>query len=124
VKDDEVYSEKGRKVSLYSIAKKMILIIPKGVDWKDSIKKIVPVFILGTLATIGTYVYEHWYSITEQNIFVEDFALQIESEVVTKSFESDAISITKNTEYWPYILGVTLLVILIILIIELWRKRK
>ena len=126
VKEDEVWSDKGRKVSLYSIAKKMILIIPKGFDWKDSLKKILPVFLLGTLATIGTWIYETMYKIPTRH--VSEFQLTVDESIV-KSGEAvlltnDAIEVTKSTNYWPYVLGVTLLITLIIFIIELWRSRK
>ena len=126
VKEDEVWSDKGRKVSLYSIAKKMILIVPKGFDWKDSLKKILPVFLLGTLATVGTWIYEKFYLVSRA-VVTEDYAILADEEV-TKEFllesTNDAISLTQNTNYWPYVLGVTLFITLIILIIELWRNRK
>ena len=126
VKEDEVWSDKGRKVSLYSIAKKMILIVPKGFDWKDSLKKILPVFLLGTLATVGTWIYEKFYLVSRA-VVTEDYAI-LADEVVTKEFllesTNDAISLTQNTNYWPYVLGVTLFITLIILITELWRNRK
>ena len=126
IKEEEVWSDKGRKVSLYSIAKKMILIIPKGFDWKDSLKKILPVFLLGTLATIGTWIYETMYKIPTRH--VSEFQLTVDESIV-KSGEAvlltnDAIEVTKSTNYWPYVLGVTLLITLIIFIIELWRSRK
>ena len=126
IKEEEVWSDKGRKVSLYSIAKKMILIVPKGFDWKDSLKKILPVFLLGTLATFGTWIYEKFYLVSRA-VVIEDSAI-LADEVVTKEFllesTNDAISLTQNTNYWPYVLGVTLFITLIILIIELWRNRK
>ena len=126
VKEDEVWSDKGRKVSLYSIAKKMILIVPKGFDWKNSLKKILPVFLLGTLATVGTWIYEKFYLVSRA-VVTEDYAILADEEV-TKEFllesTNDAISLTQNTNYWPYVLGVTLFITLIILITELWRNRK
>ena len=126
IKEDEVWSDKGRKVSLYSIAKKMILIVPKGFDWKDSLKKILPVFLLGTLATVVTWIYEKFYLVSRA-VVTEDYAILADEEV-TKEFllesSNDAISLTQNTNYWPYVLGVTLFITLIILIIELWRNRK
>jgi len=126
IKEEEVWSDKGRKVSLYSIAKKMILIVPKGFDWKDSLKKILPIFLLGTLATFGTWIYEKFYLVSRA-VVTEDSAI-LADEVVTKEFllesTNDAISLTQNTNYWPYVLGVTLFITLIILIIELWRNRK
>ncbi|MBS3064538.1 MAG: helix-turn-helix transcriptional regulator [DPANN group archaeon] len=126
IKEEEVWSDKGRKVSLYSIAKKMILIVPKGFDWKDSLKKILPIFLLGTLATFGTWIYEKFYLVSRA-VVTEDYAI-LADEVVTKEFllesTNDAISLTQNTNYWPYVLGVTLFITLIILIIELWRNRK
>jgi len=126
IKEEEVWSDKGRKVSLYSIAKKMILIVPKGFDWKDSLKKILPIFLLGTLATFGTWIYEKFYLVSRA-VVTEDYAILADEEV-TKEFllesTNDAISLTQNTNYWPYVLGVTLFITLIILIIELWRNRK
>ena len=124
VKEDEVWSDKGRKVSLYSIAKKMILIVPKGFDWKDSLKKILPVFLLGTFATVGTWIYEKFYLVSRAVVTESDLLL---SEFASKNVDgsaSEVISLTQNTNYWPYVLGVTLFITLIILIIELWRNRK
>ena len=126
VKEDEVWSDKGRKVSLYSIAKKMILIVPKGFDWKNSLKKILPVFLLGTLATVGTWIYEKFYLVSRA-VVTEDYAILADEEVTKEILlesTNDAISLTQNTNYWPYVLGVTLFITLIILIIELWRNRK
>jgi len=126
VKEDEVWSDKGRKVSLYSIAKKMILIVPKGFDWKNSLKKILPVFLLGTLATVGTWIYEKFYLVSRA-VVTEDYAILADEEVTKEILlesTNDAISLTQNTNYWPYVLGVTLFITLIILITELWRNRK
>ncbi len=126
IKEDEVWSDKGRKVSLYSIAKKMILIVPKGFDWKDSLKKILPVFLLGTLATIGTYVYEKMNKagVKAMDITMADQANSFVEDGVVEEYANSAIEISRNTEYWSYVLLGTLVIVLIIIIIELWRSKR
>ena len=128
IKEDEVWSDKGRKVSLYSIAQKMILIIPKGFDWKDSLKKILPVFLLGTLATLGTWVYETFFNVSRA-IVTEDYAIPVVEDVLKSNqvlLEStnEAMTVSQSTHYWVYVLGATLLITLILFIIESWRMKK
>jgi DNA-binding transcriptional ArsR family regulator len=53
-KKDAKWSEKGKKIFFYSLAKKMIIIVPKNVDWKESLKKILPVAFIGFFASIIT----------------------------------------------------------------------
>ena len=48
---DFAWSDKGKKVELYSLARKLILIAPKGYNWKESLKKILPIALVGVVGT-------------------------------------------------------------------------
>ncbi len=115
IRADHAWSEKGRKVSLYSLAKKMILIVPKGYDWKESMKKILPVFLIGAALTIALKI----YSPSTQTV-------QAESAMMDRSIETSLT--TTNTfvlpmDAWFYTLLLTGIIILILFSIDLWRKR-
>ena len=113
-KKDFAWSEKGKKVFYYSIVKKIILIAPKGVDWKDTLKKIIPVGFFGIIASYLTYVF------TRVSDVVITSELEESSVVMTES--SNVLSSTPS--YWLYVLLLMLIVIIIILFFELKKRKK
>lgn len=117
---DHAWSEKGKKVFLYSLAKKMILIIPKGYDWKESLKKILPIVLVGTLISIGIKIYNLNQTTTIATPVVEkSLALDLATREVTTTSQ-----FVLPQQIWLYVLAITFGIVLIILITDLWRKRK
>jgi len=111
---DHAWSEKGRKVSLYSLARKMILIVPKGYDWKESLKKIIPIFLIGAAITIALKI----HSSATQTVTAETAMFDTTSQALrtTNSF-------ALPQQAWIYTLTITFVIVLILFIIDLWRKR-
>lgn len=46
------WSSRGKRIILYRVAKKFIVIAPKGVSWKDELKKILPFIGISAIAAL------------------------------------------------------------------------
>ena len=122
IRADHAWSEKGRKVSLYSLAKKMILIVPKGYDWKESLKKMLPIFLVGTVLSIAL----KFYSLSQQTTFAADSAVStLETKEMSYTLIDNSTTnvISLPQEIWIYTVAITFIIMLIIFIHDLWRKR-
>ena len=119
VRADHAWSEKGRKVSLYSLAKKMILIVPKGYDWKEGLKKILPIFVIGIGITAALKIYS---SFTERTVNIQEASLSSMDTVVAEQSTREAFHLPQ--EAWLYTLAITFSIIFIVFIYEVWRKHR
>ena len=119
IRADHVWSEKGRKISLYSLAKKMILIVPKGYDWKESMKKILPFFFLG----IGVSIALRLFSLSQEKSFSAQSLAADSTEMVLLE-ESTQSSIFLPQEAWVYTLIATFMILFVFFLIDLWRQKK
>ena len=55
---DFLWSEKGKKIQLYQLSNKLIIIAPKNSSsFTDKLKEILPVTLSGLLVSIGIYLY-------------------------------------------------------------------
>ena len=119
IRADHAWSEKGKKVFLYSLAKKMILIIPKDYDWKESLKKILPIALFGAAISLAIRIYSSQQT-TES----------VESSLVFDAFASETTKEATTTAWalpghaFLYPLTITLILIAIIFIYDLWRQKK
>ena len=110
-KKDFAWSEKGKKVILYSIANKMILIVPKGYDWKSSLKNLLPVFIIGAVISVGLKLWDIYNNTTRA---VDTLAIEATKEVSYELTDASSLAIAAQTHYWLYAVLITLGVALII----------
>ena len=58
---DFLWSEKGKKIQLYQLSNKLIIIAPRGTQtssFSDKLKEIIPAAIGGFLVSIGIYAYQ------------------------------------------------------------------
>ena len=112
------WSEKGKKVHMYSLVQKIVVIAPKGFDYKDVLKKIIPVALVGFGLALFTKMYKAWdfASRTVETSSIEDAVVLEESiEVVASSGVS--------WQPWMVIVGITLLIIIGILVWSYYKRR-
>lgn len=57
-----VYSDKGKEVNIYSIAKKLIIITQKGSDIKSSIKNLLPITLISLLAAFVIQLASNYFT--------------------------------------------------------------
>ncbi|MFH1971987.1 MAG: helix-turn-helix domain-containing protein [archaeon] len=119
---DFAWSDKGKKVELYSIAKKLIIIAPKGFDWKNTIKKIIPIALVGA---IGTYLIKIFTPVTQlagqKVMLAEESAVDMALAPVAGAAEPIAQA---AFPYWTIFLAITCIIILIIAILDYRRSKK
>ncbi len=120
IRADYAWSEKGRKVSLYSLARKMILIVPKGYDWKESLKKMLPIALIGAALTVGIKMYT---ATTQTSLQSQSERSMMDTTTVVSNSLQSTNSFALPQQAWIYTLGITLAVVLMMFIIDLWRKR-
>jgi predicted transcriptional regulator len=61
---DFYWSEKGNKVNVYTVAKKLIVIAPKSMKIKTKLKGILPVALTALVASGMIYFYQNFYKLT------------------------------------------------------------
>ncbi len=110
-KKDFAWSEKGKKVHYYGLAKKLIIIAPKGYDWQESLKKIVPVALVGAFISVLLKVFYGAAPLMED---AEDAAV-ISSGVFENIFQAEYL--------WLYAIIITIVTILAIYLYY-WKKSK
>ena len=125
IRADHAWSEKGKKVFLYSLTKKMILIVPKGYDWKESLKKILPLALIGAALSLALRIYSYTQkTATSAESMVSEKSLALESLVTDTTQEVTVNPFTLPEQAWLYTIALTIAFILILFIIDLRRKRK
>lgn len=123
-KKDFAWSDKGKKVVLYSVANKMILIVPKGYDWKKSLKSILPVLIVGTCVSLALKIWEVYVKATAVTVTQYPVLADSLRETQKLSLMDNSNIILAPTPYWFYAFLITLGVALIMFIIELYRRKR
>ena len=110
------YSEKGREVNFYKLAKKMIIIAPDDVKvFKKDIAKILPVGLIGVI--VGGLMY--WFS----KVTIK--AVPVEEEIASIGFTEgarDVVIQTGNFNYLWFIYGVLFYMLLFILYSYVYHK--
>jgi len=113
-KKDFAWSDKGRKVHLYAIAKKLIIIAPKWFDWQNTLKKILPVALGGIVVSVAL----RWYELSRIPAMASEEALGV-ALPATKG-----LSTTLSNYYWLYAVVATVALILTIIAIQIWRRKQ
>lgn len=60
---DFYWSEKGNKVNVYTVAKKLIVIAPKSMKIKTKLKSILPVALLALVASGAIHIYQRYFTL-------------------------------------------------------------
>ncbi len=118
---DHAWSDKGKKVELYSIAKKLIVIAPKGFDWKDSLKKIIPIGLVGLVGTALLKAFQPMMKLTGTQ---EMFIMEEAAEDAAPAVADTAINTLSQGVYYPYWLFFLVFVCIIIVTIVYLDYRK
>ncbi len=121
--EDFLWSEKGKKIQLYKLANKLIIIAPSNVkseSFLNKLKDIVPAVLIGTFISIGIYVYQI------SNVSRDTIAGMQESLMSDQglSMAMTAIEPVKEPNYafW-FFLGAISIVLLYLVYTYLGRKR-
>jgi len=120
---DFYWSEKGNKVNVYEVSKKFIVIAPKGVSFKENLKKILPV---GLVALVGAGLVQFFVKIREPVLAARDtFGGAEKMMAVDEAVSSGAGEVLQASTYQGYwfLIG-AVFVLLVYLIIEYWRYKK
>lgn len=83
---DFLWSEKGKKINIYQLANKLIIIAPKQKDqneFLDKVKGILPVAVFGVLGTFGLFIYENFSKVN--NIAYESVQEKMTNEATAES---------------------------------------
>tara|TARA_Y100000310_G_scaffold24531_1_gene23569 strand:- start:188 stop:769 length:582 start_codon:yes stop_codon:yes gene_type:complete len=122
-KKDFAWSEKGKKVHYYALAKKMVLIAPKNFDWKDALKQILPVAFVGALSSFLLKIFYGTSSgNSDQAFFEEDAYEEVAVEVIPSFWDRFLEFFSSQTQYfWIYVLVFTILLIALILVYRFKR---
>ncbi|HLC63531.1 MAG TPA: helix-turn-helix domain-containing protein [Candidatus Nanoarchaeia archaeon] len=119
------WSSRGKKIALYKVANKFIVIAPKGVSWKDEIKKILP--FVGISAILAGAIE---YMTKPQPIFLAamqksaDTGLAQEGFAAAPSIASPPQEILVNHHYGLWFFIFTIAVILIYLAIRAIKRKQ
>ncbi|MCK9568087.1 helix-turn-helix domain-containing protein [Candidatus Pacearchaeota archaeon] len=111
------WSKKGKKIIMYELSNKSIVISPKK-STAEKIKSIIPAFILTAAGTFAVAVFEKINYATRN---VQTYDASIESEILSVAAKAPTIISPQTFPIWGWFLAGALLAIFIISIIN-WRK--
>ncbi|MBS3167623.1 winged helix-turn-helix transcriptional regulator [Candidatus Woesearchaeota archaeon] len=120
-----MWSDKGKKIYIYKLANKLIIIAPKNQssNFYEKLKEIIPMFTIGTLASIGIYLYQN---ITKSRDLFGGSQLTnivVDNELeAAKSFATEIATSEPNYALF-FFLGVLSLTLLY-LIFSYWKSKK
>ena len=142
---DFLWSEKGKKIRLYQVSNKLIIIAPKNtnVNFMEKLREIIPVALIGLLTTAGIYAYQLTNNLGVINLqkteLLTDSSLETkivsEAAPMATSFNDISHSTIQNTTITPdvivkepnyalwFLLGI-LTIILVYVIIQYIRTRR
>jgi len=124
---DFAWSDKGKKVELYSLARKLIIIAPKGFDWKDSIKKILPVALVGAVGTamLGLFSKISLLGESAKVMGVQEASMDLAEEAAMDMAAGSAPTVSQMPlPYWLFFLIFVIIILGIMLLIQYRRTKK
>ena len=116
------WSEKGKKVDMYSLAQKIVVIAPKGFDYQEVLKKIIPVALVGFGLALLTKLYSAWDFASRAAY--DTMSLESVEETVIVAQDTFVVNSGISVQPWMIIVGITLLVIIGILVWSYWKHKK
>jgi len=126
---DFYWSEKGNKVNVYTVAKKLIVIAPKSMKIKTKLKNILPVALLALAASGAIHVYQKYFTRVAALGGDKMFAAQEATmEAAPRALEAapkvmEAVSTTPNYALW-FLIGSFFAIATYIFITGLIKKEK
>ena len=116
------YSEKGKKVDLYSIANKLIIIAPKHADqsWKDKLSGILPAALVSVSA--GAAIYYYMQRLAEPVLLGAAKSMALESasfQAADLMQEAPVAAPVTNAAFW-FVAG-AFLVLLFLIVYKLFK---
>jgi predicted transcriptional regulator len=113
------WSKKGKKIVMYELSNKSIVISPKK-STAEKIKSIIPAFILTAAGTFAVAVFEKITS-ARAVIGMENYDSSMESAILSEVAKAPTMITPQAFPIWGWFLAGSLLAIFIISIIN-WRK--
>ena len=114
---DFVYSEKGNKINIYKISRKMIIIAPKGIE----IKSILPVAAISLAASAVIYFF---YNEPAEIIAKETAIYALDKAAVAESAPIQAMQVINQAPYYAFwFLAGSISAILLYALINYIRKK-
>ena len=117
---DFAWSDKGRRIELYSLANKIVIIAPKGFDFKDTLKKIIPIGLIGGAISLALKLSSSFKTMGGE-IMAEDATLELAEESVQVVQSSQSFI---PADWWIYTLILTFIIVLLIVLIDFRRAKK
>jgi len=125
---DFAWSDKGRRIELYSLANKIVIIAPKGFDFKDTLKKIIPIGLVGGAITLGLKVLSTFNTMT---MGAEEIMADEARGALLESAEESVQEVTIQgsqslipADWWIYALVLTFILVLLIVLLDFRRSKK
>mgnify|MGYP003967329129 CR=1 FL=1 len=121
---DFAWSDKGRRIELYSLANKIVIIAPKGFDFKDTLKKIIPIGLIGGAISLALKLSSSFKTMGGE-IMAED----ARGDVMELAME-ESVQVVQSSQsfipadWWIYTLILTFIIVLLIVLIDFRRAKK
>ena len=115
---DFYWSEKGKKIEMYTVSKKFIVISPAGQALGSSLKNILPVGLGGIIVSGLLYLFSEKPIIYEEALFQS-----AQKSLALASPAEKGFTLMPEHALW-FLLGVFFIVILLLIIDFIRRKRK
>lgn len=117
---DFLWSEKGKKMNYYKLSNKLIIITSgkTTAGFFDKLKDILPVVVLGSLASIGIYVYQYF---TRVNVEPKVAAMSAPMLATASELPSAVVTSSQNYALWFFIGFISF--VLLYIIINLFKKK-
>ena len=118
------WSVKGRKIDMYKLARKYIIISPNKTKSISYLKQILPIVLVsGVFAIFVKYIFQRGFATGKQDLITETFKAttssgSLEKQIVSISFFDKIL----NLPYWSWFLIGVLLGTIIIFLIRKYKK--
>ncbi len=121
---DFLWSEKGKKIEIYTIAKKLIVIAPKGVkNVKNTLKEILPLTLFSLIASGIIYLFTQRKEVFTESA-LKQTAVQEGAQVATIASELVPQTTTMVQPYYLWFLFGALFVIFIYLFWKILKSKE
>ena len=118
------WSSRGKRIILYRLAKKLIIIAPKSAILKEELKKIIPLILgIGVISIFVEYLTKSGLKLAAVQ---ESAKLSQDSEVLfaaAPSLAQESVRVVSNPHYGIWFFGVVAGIYIIYLLIKLFKKK-
>src|SRR3989344_3731259 len=116
------WSSRGKRIILYKLAKKLIIIAPKSAILKEELKKIIPLILgIGVISIFVEYLTKPGLRLAAVQ---ESAKLSQDSEALfASSIAQESIPEVVNNHYGIWLFVIALIIIIIYLLVKLKKKK-